>query len=218
MVSYEELLILYNDLPFSLNSVITEWIQSGKTTINKALYGKYNGHYNLKHSNEAKKKIGEHTKKLWASDSSAKRRMIEGLRKSGSVQKGKFKKPREKRVCNECGKIFEVIITSPQKFCSQSCSGNVAIRKATDSYVNRRHQIHIEIKEFIVKWSIENKDKVLAAPFNKIKTTIKPLIDSIQIHYDVKDFRVISKAVFGEDRGRKELLRFMKNVCNEKVC
>jgi len=34
----------------------------------------------------------------------------------------------------------------------------------------------------------------------------------------VKDFRVISKAVFGEDRGRKELLRFMKNVCNEKLC
>lgn len=218
LVSYEELLILYKELPFSLTSTITEWITSKQTTINKAAFGKLNGHYNLKHSENAKRKIGEHTKKLWASDSSARQRMIEGLRKSGLVQKGKIKKPRELRICKECGKKFQVIVTSPQKYCSQECSGNVAIRIATEVYVDKRRRLHESIKECIIQWSIANKEIVLATPLNKIKTTLKPLTEKIQEQYGVKDFRVISKAVFGEDRGRKELLRFMKLVCNEKIC
>ncbi|MFD2655057.1 PDDEXK family nuclease [Gracilibacillus thailandensis] len=49
-------------------------------------------------------------------------------------------------------------------------------------------------------------------------TSLSPLLKEIYERFDVKDFRVISKAVFGEDRGRKELLKFMKKVCNEKVC
>ena len=83
LLSYEELLNLYKTLPFSLTSTITEWIQSENTTINKAAHGELNGHYNLKHSETTKKKIGEHTKQLWASDSESRRKMLEGLRKSG---------------------------------------------------------------------------------------------------------------------------------------
>jgi hypothetical protein len=45
-----------------------------------------------------------------------------------------------------------------------------------------------------------------------------PLLDDIQKQFGVKDIRVISKAVFGEDRGRKELLKFMQKMCNEKIC
>lgn len=218
LVSYEELLSLYKELPFSLNSTITEWIQSKETTINKSAFGELNGHFNIKHSEVTKRKIGEHTKKLWANDSVARQRMIEGLRKTGLVQKGKFKKPRELRVCNECGEQFEVIVTSLKKFCSQKCSGNVAIRSATEVYMKKRTQLHSRIKGCIIQWSIENKEIVIATPYNKIKTTIKPLLEIIQEQYGVKDFRVISKAVFGEDRGRKELLKFMQNVCNEKIC
>ncbi|OXS80382.1 hypothetical protein [Domibacillus enclensis] len=217
LLSYEELLVLYQALPFSLNSTITEWIKSEDTTINKSAYGELNGHFNLKHSASAKQKIGEHTKKLWASDSIAKQRMIEGLKKSG-VKKGYIRIPREKRSCKECREVFNVIVTSKRKYCSRKCSGNVAMRNATIQYMEKRQFIHKNIRDYIIKWSMDNKEIVLETPLNKIKTTIAPLIVDIEEQFGVKDFRVISKAVFGEDRGRKELILFMKNVCNEKIC
>ncbi|TYR75618.1 restriction endonuclease [Rossellomorea vietnamensis] len=218
LVSYEDLLELYQELPFSLNSVITEWINSKDTTINKAAFGKLNGHYNLRHSAKAKKAIGRNTKKLWASNSISKQRMIDGLRNSGLAQKGKHKKPRETRCCKKCGRPFLVIVTSSKKYCGRSCSGNIAIVIATNASMVKRQQVHKEIQNYIIQWSKDNKDLVQSTPFNKIKSSINPLIDQIHYRFGVKDFRVISKSVFGEDRGRKELLRFMKNICDENVC
>lgn len=217
LLSYEELLELYKTLLFSLTSTITEWIESKNTTISKVAHGELNGHYNMKHSEETKKKIGEHTKRLWNSDSPAKQRMLEGLRKSG-MKKGYIKTPRERRICYECNEEFEVLITSQQKYCSQTCAGKVAIRHATNQYMKKRNIIHQQIKDYIIQWSIMNKEIVCRTPLNKIKTTISPLVDEIYENFGVKDFRVISKAVFGEDRGRKELIRFMKDVCSENVC
>lgn len=217
LLSYEELLELYKSLPFSLTSTITEWIESENTTIHKAALGKLNGHYNLRHSDDAKKKIGEHTKRLWASDSPAKLRMIEGLKKSG-IKKGYIRVQREKRICEECTEEFEVIVTSLQKYCNRTCSGKVAIKNATILYLEKRNAIHQGIREYIIQWSIVNKEIVLGTPLNKIKTTIAPMIVNIEELFGVKDFRVISKAIFGEDRGRKELIMFMKKVCNEKIC
>ncbi|WP_255259815.1 restriction endonuclease [Lentibacillus sp. CBA3610] len=218
LVSYEELLEKYRELPFSLTGTITEWIQSENTTIHKAAKGKLNGHYNIAHSIDTKRKIGEHTKKLWASNSTAKQRMVVGLKKSGLAQKGKFKKPREIRLCKECGHNFEVIATSIQTFCTQKCAGNFAIRNATKSYINKRKSIHENIRNYIIQWSLQNKDIVIQTPFNKIKSTLEPLIEDIHKEFGVKDFRVISKAVFGKDCGRKELLKFMQKLCNENVC
>lgn len=217
ILSYEELLELYKTLPFSLTSTITKWIKSDETTINKSAHGKLNGHFNMRHSESTKKKIGEHTKQLWASDSQAKKRMVEGLRKSG-IKKGYIRVAREERKCKVCKKNFVVLITSPKGYCSRTCSGKIAIKNATVHYIEKRQEIHQGIKEYVIKWSINNKDIVLEAPLNKIKTVLSPMIDNIQLKFGVKDFRVISKAVFGEDRGRKELLRFMKKVCNEKIC
>jgi hypothetical protein len=132
LISYEELLMIYSDLPFTLNRTISEWINDDKTTINKSLHGTLNGHFNILHSNATKKKIGEHTKKLWSSDSTAKQKMLEGLRRSGLAQKGKIKTLRIVRYCLNCGKEFQCLITSPKKFCSQQCSGSIAIKHATE--------------------------------------------------------------------------------------
>ncbi|MGP4039432.1 restriction endonuclease [Gracilibacillus sp. D59] len=217
LISYEELLNLYKSLPFSLTSVITEWIKSDNTTINKAMFGKLNGHYNIRHNTKTKKIIGEHTKKLWASNTPSRKRMLEGLKKSG-MKKGYIKTPRETRSCKKCGESFEITITSNKLFCSQKCAGKVAIKLATQSYVEKRTIIHQKIRDLIIEWTLENKKIVEATPFNKINTSLSPLLKEIYERFDVKDFRVISKAVFGEDRGRKELLKFMKKVCNEKVC
>lgn len=218
LISYEELLNLYKSMPISLNSIITQWITSDKTTINKAAYGVLNGHYGLRHSEESKKKIGKHTKELWNSDTRAKKRMIEGLRKSGLAQKGKIKTPRVSRYCELCSIEFTVMQTSTSIYCSRECSGKVAVKLATDVYVAKRKSIHSGIKDYIIQWTMENQELVLSTPFNKINSTIKPMTDEILHRYDVKDFRVISRAVFGVDQGRKELLRFMKELCSENVC
>lgn len=217
LLSYQELLKLYEPLPFSLTSTITEWIKSKDTTINKAFKGELNGHYNIKHNASTKRKIGDHTRKLWSSDSPARQRMFEGLRKSG-MKKGYIKTPREKRKCNNCMGEFNVLVTSSQKYCNRKCSGVVALKNATILYIEKRNSIHQSIKDYIIQWSIDNQEIVSQTPLNKIKTNIAPLVEDIREQFGVKDIRVMTKAVFGENRGRKELIRFMKNVCNEKIC
>jgi hypothetical protein len=144
--------------------------------------------------------------------------MLEGLRKSGLSQKGKIKTPRVRRHCLICNSEFEVMVTSNRKFCGKECAGKNAIEIATREYVNKRSMIHEDIKQFVIKWSIIHCDVVLSTPLNKISTTINDMTTEIERLYGVKDLRVISKAVFGKDQGRKELLQFMKKVCNEKIC
>ena len=217
VISYKQLLSLYENLPFTLNSVITAWISSSETTISKVAYGSKNGHFNMKHSIETKKKIGEHTKLLWAEDSPSRRRMLEGLNKSG-MKKGYIRVPREERNCLFCKTTFTVLNTSLQKYCSQSCSGNVAIKLATEASVNKQKQIHKEIKHYVLHWLKDNKETVMHTPFNRIKTTLEPLLKEIENKFGIKDIRIVSKAVVGNDCGRKELLKFMKNMCSENVC
>ncbi|OZI11927.1 restriction endonuclease [Bacillaceae bacterium SAS-127] len=218
LISYEELLVMYKELPFSLNFVLQKWINSKNTTINKSAKGELNSHFQMKHSEETKEKIGRNTKRLWTSNSASKNRMIEGLRKSGLSQKGKIKTSREIRSCNKCQKEFAVLVTSTKIYCGQECAGKDAIEIATRAYIRKRKNIHAEIRSFIIQWSKANKELVSKAHFNKIKSTIKPMTDEIFNKFGVKDFRVISKAVFGKDLGRKKLLVFMKKVCDENVC
>lgn len=217
VISYKELLELYKPLPFSLNSVITEWINSDHTTINKAAFGALNGHYQMKHNDSTKKKIGAHTKLLWETDSISKLKMIEGLKKSG-MKKGFIKVPRVERECLHCNKPFITLETSIQKYCSRTCSGSVAIKLATEASINKQLLLHQEIKKYVIAWTIKNNEIVEKAPFNKIKPTIDPLLREIELKYGIKDLRIISKAIFGKDCGRKELLKFMKSICNENVC
>lgn len=215
LVSYEELLEIYQDLPFTLNSTLTEWINSSETSINKTLSGKLNGHYNFVHSVDTKQKIGAHTKKLWESNGQSKSRMLEGLRKSGLAQKGKIKVARMTRICPACKIRFEVLITSRRKYCSQTCCGKVNILVATSKQMLNREIRYRLIKAHIDNWSKANKDAVLGAKYNKIKTILSPLLDEIYSNYHIKDFRVISAAVFDEDLGRKALLAYMKEIARK---
>lgn len=109
------------------------------------------------------------------------------------MKKGYIKTPREKRVCEVCTKEFEVLVTSSQKYCSQTCAGKIAIRRATNRYVEKRNNIHQSIKAYIIQWSIDNKEIVSGAPLNKIKTTISPLIENIQDQFGVKTYELFQK-------------------------
>lgn len=221
LLSYSDLLNIYKKhMPCSLNYTIQEWINSPETTINKTLKGKLNPHFSLKHTPATKKLIGEHTKKLWETNSPSKERMIEGLRKSGLTQKGKIKVPRVNRLCVVCGNEFKCLITSKRKNCKQKCAARINIQRATEQYVYNRERVKCEIKLFVIQWAKENKELVINTPFNKIKTNLAPLLHHIQLNFGVKDFRVISASIFGEDKGRKKFLEFMKDTISnsEKIC
>lgn len=218
LVSYEELMELYVELPFSLNSVLSYWINSEHTSINKSFHGEFNGHYKMKHTMATKIIIGKHTKSLWESNSYSKMRMVEGLRSSGLTQKGKIKTPREIRICVLCENEFEVLITSNKSYCSRECSGKTAIQLATERYMDIRHEIHNSIRLYVLDWALKNEELVLSTPLNRITPTISKLLEEIFLLYRIKDIRVVTKAVLGEDRGRKELIRIMKKYCREKIC
>ncbi|WP_227521456.1 restriction endonuclease [Bacillus alkalisoli] len=172
----------------------------------------------MKHNLETKIKIGNHTKMLWESNSIAKQRMIMGLKRSGLSQKGKIKVVRTKRYCKRCNLEFVTLISSSKVYCGRNCSGKEAIRNATVAYVANRNHIHECIRILVIQWSITNKEIVLKTPYNKIRTSLKSLLDEIKIRYGVSDIRVICKAVLGVDTGRKDLIRFMKKISSENIC
>ncbi|WP_035322045.1 restriction endonuclease [Peribacillus kribbensis] len=216
LVSYNELLEIHKGLPYTLNAIISEWNKSNNTTINKSVSGCLNAHFNQKHTILTKQRIGENTKKIWESESAAKQGMLNGLRKSGLAQKGKIKVPRHVRYCPVCGSSFTVLVSSNQKFCKQACAGHCNIQLATQKQVEKKEIRHEQIKQHVIQWAHRNKEVVNIIPLNKVKTYLSPMIDEIHSLYGVKDLRIISASIFSRDLGRKELLKFMRNIANKK--
>ncbi|HEU4964970.1 MAG TPA: restriction endonuclease [Bacilli bacterium] len=214
LILYEDLKHLYQQIPYSITSTIKEWIDSKETSNSKKTKGERNPHFGLKHSNDTKVAIGQHTKELWENDPKAKAKMIEGSRKGAKIVKqlltGVKKVPREVRQCIHCNRPFTVLKTSVQKYCSQKCVANANAQSASQKRWRDQDKIHSGIRELVLRWSIEHQELLADTPFNKIKTTLAPLLTEIEQLYGIKDLRIITKAVLGKDLGRKELLRVMK--------
>jgi hypothetical protein len=219
LLSYKDLLQLYTDLPFSLTKTINEWNGSPYTTINKSIKGELNPHYNQRHSEHTKKMISFNTRKLWA-DPEKRKKMIAGAKKGAALMKAKkgtwIKVPRVKRTCQFCQKTFIVLETSNQRFCSDVCGGRYGFQMATEAYVSKRKEIHDKIKHYVLEWSMLNAELIRGTPFNKVNTNLSPLFKNIESQYGVKDIRVITKAVLGENLGRKSLLLFLKEAVISK--
>lgn len=189
------------------------WIRNYNTMYPKGYNLTSGGEIGKEYTSVTKSRIGEKTKERW-NDPEIARRMKEGLRKTGLSQKGKIKTPRETRKCILCNEEFVEMITSPKVYCNIQCSGKVAIERATEVYVEKRNNIHTEIKEDIEGWALENKQLITDAKFNKIKPTLQPILEVIEDRYDVKDIRVISKAVC-ETESRKDLLKHLKEIVKD---
>ena len=159
------------------------------------------------YSDITKSRIGETTKERW-DDPKQANRMRKGLEKAG-IKKGYIRIPREKRSCKECFNEFECLETSDQIYCSQKCALPDIRKRQKELYVEERQSVHKMIKTYAEVWAMNNKDLILNCPLNKIKTNLEPMIDEIESLYDVKDYRVISKAISGKE-SRKEMLKYLK--------
>lgn len=215
LITLKELMDLYKTMPFTFHRITEEWKCLEHTVLDGGYMDKYNPNYGNKHSEETKRIIGEKSKERWE-DPELREKMINTLRansyKISRKLKGVPKAPREVRNCLYCNRLFEVIVTSNKKFCTLNCANRAKTGLGNEVYVKKRQSIHSEIKDFVEGWAKENKDFVTKIPYNKISTYLEPIILKVNERFGVKDFRVITKAVLNEDKGRKELLKYLKNL------
>ncbi|MNR15060.1 hypothetical protein D3C85_1315750 [compost metagenome] len=122
--------------------------------------------------------------------------------------------PRVSRNCELCKEEFCTLATSVQRFCTDICAGKYGFKLATEAYKKNREDVHWKIKSCVLDWTKKNSQLVENIPYNKIKSSLKPLLDEIVEKYGVSDIRVVTNAVLGEQLGRKELLKFLKDVSN----
>lgn len=226
LVTYNELREIYKKyMNVSLTKTINEWINYCKRTLSSATYaGKNNPHYGMKHKKETLESISKATKLRWK-DEKTKKRMLEGLKKgrenrmSDTNPSDRFIVERKEYTCEVCGKTFIDKVTVDRKVCSKRCAGNKAIELAKLGRAKERKERYNAIHDMVKEWALSNREVVLAAKYNQILPTLEPMLKEIEEKLGTKDIRMIGLAVFGKDKGRKELLRYMKDIASsQNVC
>lgn len=212
VVSHEGLRIAFSDTPLSLSQIIKEWQKSENTYIPGGSAWKYMSKTQVY---ELKKAIGEATKERWLNPK-LRILMIEGSKKGAQKNKDRkgrwFIKRRETRKCEKCNESFIVIESSKKVFCGYNCSTPINAEKGTINYLINIKKNHEQIKEFSSEWVEKNKEKIIHASFTKVQPTLEELMNVIEKRYGVKDIRVITEAIIGEKKGRKDLLAYFKGM------
>lgn len=201
-----------------ITKLIENWKNMPEVKTNFDYSGKNNPHFGMKHSELTKKKIGERTRQRIKENPEP---YLNGLLKGAETMKRKLagieKTPREIRKCEYCGKSMRVLITSKQRYCSPTCSGNdnykLGLKKQAENTNKRRKKI----KEFIIKWTLDNKDLVLKTPYNKITTNLKEMFDEIDREFGVnsRNGYAARSVSDGKSTSRKQLLDFMKELVRD---
>lgn len=216
LVFYKDLVKLYREeMPIRLNTAKRKWIDEyGAVLVNK-LDGEYNPMFGRNHSEETKKIISEKAKerfKTGAYFETNTKKMIEYNRKTNFAHAKKPRAEREIRTClyDRCGNKFEVTIHSKQMFCSHECSCRASSVKATEAALKKVKESHEKIRELVLQWAEDNKEAIRCMKLNSIKRPLSPLYELIKAELNISDIRTITKAVLGEDKGRKELAKYLK--------
>jgi hypothetical protein len=217
MLTYKDLVKLYqNQMPIKLNTAKRMWIDKYSAKLTECyLEGKYNPMYGVKQKESTKVKISEKAKLRFENKEYKKAvtsKLIEFNRANNfACAKGERSK-REIRACQNpnCSNKFEVTIYSNKKYCSLECACVDNSKLGADVNKKSAKELRDKVKNYILDWSIENKGLIIETKFNKITTTLKPLYKQIEERFGIKDERIISKSLMGEDLGRKEFLKHLK--------
>lgn len=121
-----------------------------------------------------------------------------------------------------CGNIFKVstAVKSQRKYCSSNCNAmkeHRILQSKRGAKIEKDNQqpLYDKIVEMLKQFSITHAKLVLDTQYNKLGRL--SIWNTLYEETGIKDMRVYSKAVFGKDLGRKELLRYMKNIA-ENIC
>lgn len=213
---YKDLVQLYkNEMPLRLNTAKGIWINEYGAKLHQLVDGEYNPMFGKKHSEKTRELISKKAKERCESKEYRQmlaQKMIEHNRNNNFACARVERAKREVRVCNldSCSNKFTVTEGSKQIYCchEHSCKASAPIGAKA---LKEKSQKELEpVRDYILDWALRNKGLVLETKFNKIKGSFEELYNDLEKQFNVKDKRTISKAVFGEQKSRKELLKFLK--------
>ncbi|KXS45388.1 MAG: Uncharacterized protein AWU54_405 [Candidatus Frackibacter sp. T328-2] len=209
IISRKDLIKIYDkSMPISLEDARVMFREEYGATLISDVSGKNNPHYDIPHTEETKAVISEKAKKRWE-DEEYREKMKKAFEER-EITGGYQKTEREMRVCEVCGKGFEVMITSSYKCCSKKCGSILGAEKARAMKADKKKLERRVIRDSAEDWALENKDVVLNTPYNRISSGLQSLYQLLEDNLDIKDERTVSRA-FGVE-GRKELLGILKNL------
>lgn len=218
LITYKDLLKIYQDeMPISLNKARTIWKEEYDTSLNHNVSGENNPMFGVHHNESTKLLISQKGKERFKNKKDREEAIKYALESNISNNYSAQKQPRvkrESRICayEKCNNEFIVTVNSKRKYCSQLCTSRVAAPLGAKAEIEKSRRKLDRVKEYIIHWSMNNQEIISETPYNRIKTNLHELFDNIHTLFDIKDMRIISKAVFGEDRGRKELLTYLKEI------
>ena len=202
-----------------LNEKEAYWIAHFNSTDKTIGYNLDSGGVNCLKSDETKRKIGATTIEKWK-DPVVARQMIDGLRKGTEVWQQKSEEMKIKWTCPICGK--ELVLakweTTDRKACSLKCAGklqdNVNHLQLLSEQLHKRNVAQkAELSKEIVKWCKNNKQLIENCPYNKITSTLSPMLD----YFNINDIRSVF-ICFGV-HNRREFLSYLKqSVIEENIC
>lgn len=217
MLTQTDIVKLYRkEMNITFEAAKRIWINDYNAKLNdRYVDNEKNPMYGLKHSDKTKLLISQKVNERLKDPQYRKKSAEAMIRYNRSNNFACARKLRSKRVyknCLECGVEFTVTEADPKnrKFCGLHCAwvynGRIGNQVSKDSALAALEPI----KTLIYDWVLEHSELVLSAKLNKISTVLYPLFNLVESKYAVRDKRTISKAIFGEDRGRKELLLHLK--------
>jgi endogenous inhibitor of DNA gyrase (YacG/DUF329 family) len=219
ILTYKDLVKLYqSEMPIRLNRAKKIWLTEYKAEMKTEVSGKNNPMYEHNHSEKTKNLISEKAKERWT-DKSYKEHMIKSFQNRNYNWLRHDKSERMIASCPNCNTLFTKTIASKKVFCCKECfyinhkSFLEEQRKIGNQIrVKQRKENDNNIKHFIIKWANENAYVFKDVKLNRIQEILNPMYEEIEKQFGVKDKRSISKAIFGQDKGRKEMVIFLKNL------
>lgn len=223
--------IYRKEMEDNYHNVIEEWKETEGVTLGEYdMRGENNPMYGVKHSEETKRKISEKAKERFE-DPNGKARITQTNKMIESNRKNNFDFLRGERVkrikvkCEGCGEYFVKKETVDKRFCNFECFtksdwNRKRMSKVFNKEILETKERRRSMKNTILMWTEENQERVVKIKLNDIKRNLKPLYDIIEEEYDVVDMRTINKSIFGEDRGRKEMVLYLKDYIHllENIC
>lgn len=215
MIFYKDLVQLCkNEMPLRLATIRRLWIEEYGAERKHNTSGKLNPMYGNKHSEKTVKLISDKAKQRFSTGDYdyITQRMIQSNRDCNFNFLRKPKSPRVTRNCLniDCGNEFTVTIYSKRQYCTHLCANKTNSLLGAQIEKEEAFKKREKIRMHMLLWARSNKETVKNTKYNRIAQPFKPLYDSIESEFGIKDKRIVTKSILRRDGTRKEMLTFFK--------
>lgn len=197
----------------------TYWIAYYQSTDRHFGYNLDSGGTYCKKSQSTKNKISATSKEKWKKDEIAQK-MMYGLKKGRDTITANAEEFFIDFTCPICGKVIKIKPweAKNKKTCSSQCGGKTEMQLQHLKELGRtKHKNNYKYKKetiqpIIEQWCLKNQYLILNCPYNKIKTNLKPMLDMVEVKFNIKDIRTLYTCF--DVKGSKEFLNKLKELIN----